>query len=73
MGRRRYPWWKKKTARKQLSAKLKEILTAARERRWKSGRRGGSRGDREKVELEYDAMSDGHRYAWTDTGDAWVG
>ena len=52
MGRRRYPWWKKKTARKQLSAKLKEILTAARERRWKSGRRGGSRVDREKSGVE---------------------
>ena len=38
-------------ARKQLSAKLKEILVAAREQHWKSGRRGESGGgDRDAEE-----------------------
>ena len=46
-GRRRYPWWRQTAARKQLSATLKEISAAARERRWKSGRRGRGRGDRD--------------------------
>ena len=39
-------WWWKTAARKQLSATLKYILVAERERCWKSSRRGGGGGDR---------------------------
>ena len=46
-GRRREPWWYKTAARKQLSARLKEILAAEREWRWKSGRRGRGIRDRD--------------------------
>ena len=45
-GRRREPWWRETAARKQLSATLKDISSAERERYWKSGRRGGGGGDR---------------------------
>ena len=45
-GRSRELWWRKTVARKQMSAMLKEISMAARERRWKYGRRGrGGGGD----------------------------
>ena len=43
-GRRREPWWRQTAARKQLSATLKDISAAARERRCKSGRCGKSGG-----------------------------
>ena len=59
--------------RKQLSTTLKEIFSAARERRWKSGRRGGGGGDRVVAELESNAGIDGDRYDGTETGDAQVG
>ena len=72
-GRRRDPWWWKTAARKQLSATLKYILEAARERRWKSGRCGGGRGDRDVEESEDGAGRNGYRGAGTDTGDAQVG
>ena len=42
-GRCREPWWRQTADRKYLSARLKEIPEAARERRWKSGRHGGGR------------------------------
>ena len=66
-------WWQKKAARKQLSATLKYILAAARERRWKLGRHGEGRGGREVVEWESDEGGDGPRYAGTDTGDTQMG
>ena len=34
-GRRREPWWRQTAVIKKLSYTLKEILAAARERRWK--------------------------------------
>ena len=47
-GRIQDPWWRQTADRKKLSATLKDILEAARERRWKYGRRvrsgGGDRG-----------------------------
>ena len=55
--RRREPWWRQTAARKQLDATLKEILVAARERRWKSGRCGEGGGDRDTDESEYGAGS----------------
>ena len=73
-GRLREPWWRKMVAQKQLSAMLKDISTAVWERRWKSGRRGGSGGGtRDSEESEYGAGSDGFRYAGTETDDAQVG
>ena len=51
---------------------LKEILASARERRWKSGRRGGGKGYRDADESEYGAGSDGYRDVGTDTGNAQV-
>ena len=39
-GRPREPWWRQTTTRKHLSATLKYILAAAKDRSWKSGRRG---------------------------------
>ena len=39
-GRQREPWWCQTVAKNQLSAMLKEILVAARERCWKFGRHG---------------------------------
>ena len=65
-GRRREPWWRETAARKQLSATLKDISAAAKERRLKSIRRGESRGgDRYTEESEDGAGSDGYRYAGT--------
>ena len=56
-----------------MSATLKNILAAARERHWKYGRHGvGGRG-REVAESESDAGSDGSQDAGTDTGDNQVG
>ena len=56
-----------------MSATLKDILAAARERRWKFGRRGKSGGGEMGVEdSEYGAGSDGYRYSGTETGDAQV-
>ena len=52
---------------------LKEILEAARERRWKSDRRGGGGGDREVAELDTVSGSDGYWYAGMETGDTQVG
>ena len=62
-GRRRGTWWRQTVARKQLSATLKYISPAAREWRWKSGRRGRGEGYRKVAELESDAGSDG---PWND-------
>ena len=72
-GRLRDPWWRQTTARKQLSATLKDILATAREQRWKSDRCGGGRGNREAEESEDGAGRDGSRDAGTDTGDSQVG
>ena len=71
-GRCQEPWWRQMAAIKQLSATLKEILVAARERRWKSVRRGGGGGDIDTMELEYGEGSDGSRDASMETGDAQV-
>ena len=60
-------------ARKQLSATLKDISETSRERRWKSGRRGGGGGDRYAEESEYWAGSYGSQDAGMETGDAQVG
>ena len=50
-GRLKESWWRQMAARKQLIATLKEILMAARERCWKSGRRGKiGGGDRDAEE-----------------------
>ena len=57
-------------SRNQLSARFKDILAAARERCWKSGR--CCKGDREAEESEDGAGSDGYRDAGTETGDAQV-
>ena len=59
--------------RKQPSSTLKDILDVAKERRWKSVRRGRGRGERGVVELEADSGSDGSCYEGTDIGDAQVG
>ena len=71
--RRREPWWRQTAATKYLSATLKDILEAARERRWKSGRRGWRGGDRDAEDLEDGAGRDGSQDSGTDTGDAQVG
>ena len=61
-------------ARKQLSAKLKDLLVAAREQRWKSGSSGKSGGgDRDAEDSEDGAGRDGSWYTGTETGDAHVG
>ena len=66
-------WWRQTAARKQLSATLKEISAAARERNWKSGRRLERRGgDRDAEESEDRAGSDGSQYSGTEIGDAQV-
>ena len=44
VGRLREPWWRQMAARKHMSATLKDLLSEAREWRWKSGRRGESGG-----------------------------
>ena len=73
-GRRWELWWIQTADRKQLSATLKEILAATRERRWKSGRRGrGGGGERESEESEEGTGRDGSRDDGTETGDAKVG
>ena len=72
-GRHRAPWCQKTAARKHLSAILKEILLAARERRWKSGRHDEGGGGREVAKLKFNAGSEGPRYAGTEKGDAQVG
>ena len=66
------PWWGQTAARKQLSATLKEISEAARERRWKSGRRGEGRGYRDAEESEDGAGRDGSQDSDTETGYAQV-
>ena len=72
-GKRQETWWMQTVARKQLSATLKDISAAARERRWKSGRRGGGGGDMDTEESEDGAGSDGSRDAGTETGDVHMG
>ena len=52
---------------------LKEIFTAATERRWKSGRRGGGKGDRYTAESEDGAEINGSRDDGKDTGDSQAG
>ena len=60
-------------ARKQLKAALKDMLAAARAKRWKPGSHGKGGGGREVSESESDAESHGSRYTGTETGDAQVG
>ena len=66
-------WWRQSAARKQLSDTLKDILVAARERRWKSDRCGGGGGDREVAESESGVGSNGPHDAGTEKGDSQVG
>ena len=61
------------SSRKQLSATLKYIPVATKERRWKSGRRGGGGGDRDLEKSEDGSGSDGSQDAGTETGDSQVG
>ena len=56
-----------------MSATLKEISDAARERRWKSGRRDGGRGDRDVEESVDGAGRNGSRDAGAKTGEFQVG
>ena len=72
-GRHREPWWRQTAAINQLSATLKWILEAARERRWKSGRRGGRGGDRDTEESEDGAGRYGSRDSGIEKGGAQVG
>ena len=72
-GRRREPWWQKTAARNQLIATSKDISAAERERRWKSGRRGGDGGDRYAAESEEGVGRYGSRDDGTETCDAQVG
>ena len=73
-GMRWEPRWRQTAARKKLSATLKYISAAARERRWKSGRRGDIGGwERDVEESEYGAGSNESWYAGKETGDAAVG
>ena len=73
-GRRlREPCWRQTTTRKQPSDTLKDILAAARDRRWKSGRRGGGEGNRNTSESEDGAGRNGSWDAGTETGDTKVG
>ena len=72
-GRLQDPWWRQMAAINKLSATLKEISAAAREKRWESGRRGGGGGDRDADVSEDGAGSDGSRDAGTETSDAHVG
>ena len=48
-------------------------MAAARERCWKSGKRGGVGGDRDAEELEDEAGIDGYWDSGMETGDAQVG
>ena len=69
-GRLQELWWRQTASRNQLSATLKDILAAARERRWKPVRDGKSGGgDRNADESEDGEERDGYRYAGTETGD----
>ena len=72
-GRRRELWRRQTAARNQLSATLKEISAVARERRWKSGRRGGGGGDMDAEESENGSGRYGYRDSGTDTVDAQMG
>ena len=60
-------------ARKYLSAMLKDILEAARERNWKSGRRAKGRKGREVAEFDFEEGINGPWYTATETGDVHVG
>ena len=64
------PCWRQTAARKQLSAMFKEILVAAREWRWKSGRRDGGGGYRNIEESDDCAGSNVSQYFGTDTVDS---
>ena len=57
----------------QLSDMLKDILPAARDRRWKYVRRGGGIGDRDAAESEDSTGSNGSRDSGTESGDTHVG
>ena len=70
-GGRRKLCLRKTAARKHLSATLEDILAAARERRWESGRCGEVRGGREVSKS--DAGLYGPWYYGMEIGDAWVG
>ena len=74
-GRRKHqePWWRQTAAINYLSATLKDILEAARERRWKSGRRGWRGGDRYAEDSYYESERCGYQYSGTETGDVQVG
>ena len=72
-GRRQEPWWRKMAARNQWSATLKDFLAEARERRWKSGRRGRGRRDMDAEDSKYGTGSDGYWDAGTEKGDTQVG
>ena len=70
-GRRHEPWWWETAARKQLNAKLEDILVAARAWRWGSGRRGEG-GEGRKV-LESDAGSELYWYdGWRQVAPGWA-
>ena len=60
-------------ARNQLSATLKDISVAARERRWKCVSCGRGVGDRYAEESEDVSGRDGYWDYGTETGDAQVG
>ena len=66
-------WWLQTAARKNLISMLKDILAAARELCWKSGRRGRGGGDREAEESETDVGRYGYWDAGMELGDAQVG
>ena len=57
-GRHRKSRRQQTSTNKKLSARLKEILLAARERLWKCGRRGRGGVDREVTESEADERRD---------------
>ena len=71
-GRRREPWWRQTEARTQLSAKLKDLLAASRERLCKFGRRSGGGGEMDVEESEDGVGGNGSWYAGTETGDSQV-
>ena len=72
-GRRWKPWCGQMADRNHLSSTSKDISAAARERCWKSGRRGRGVGDRDAEESEDGSGSDGYQDAGKETGDAQVG
>ena len=69
-GRRREQWWRQTLTRKQLSAMLKEISSASRERCWIYVRCGRGGGNREAADLEDGAGRDRYQYARKTTGDS---